>query len=82
MMYLDFSIITQEIENMRLDDVEYLMQQVLWIKDDLEGRVESTENPETVTPPTMAPAASVDAENFEPALRHEIDVSHDDDEED
>jgi hypothetical protein len=82
MVYLDFSLITKEIENMRLDDVEYLMQQVLSIKDDLEGRDESTENPETVTPPAMAPAASVDVENYEPALLHGIDASHDDEEDD
>lgn len=67
---------------MRLDDVEYLMQQVLSIKDDLEGRDESTENPGTVTPPAMAPAASVDVENCEPALLHEIDASYDEDEDD
>ena len=67
---------------MRLDDVEYLMQQVLSIRDDLEGRGESAENPETVTPSAKAPAASVDVENCEPALHHAIDPSHDDDEDD
>jgi hypothetical protein len=60
---------------MRLDDVDYLMQKVLSIRDDLEGREERAATSEAVTPAVMGPVAPADAENSEPALLQDTDAS-------
>lgn len=67
---------------MRLDDVEYLMQKVLSIKDDLEGRDESTAAPEKVTPSAVVSAPTDEVEKSEPGVLRETDTCLDDEEED
>jgi hypothetical protein len=61
-----------EFINMRLDDVQYLMEQVLSIKDDLEGRDESETSLEPVAPATELPAAAGNAEEGEAVGLEEV----------
>lgn len=71
---------------MRLDDVQYLMEQVLSIKDDLEGRDESETTLEPVAPATGVSAAAGNAGEGEPVgledvALGEFGVGSDDEEE-
>jgi hypothetical protein len=61
-----------EFRNIRLDDVQYLMERVLFIRDDLEGRDESEASLEPVTPATEIPAAAGNAEEGEAVGLEEV----------
>lgn len=72
---------------MRLDEVQYLMEQVLSIRDDLEGRDESETRPEPVAPQTEFPAAAGNAVGgekvgLEDVALGEVGIGSDDDEDD